>query len=692
MLIKDRQDVINEIEDLLEEARKKVYSDYSDGLDTLNHAYTKALEVDYKKGIAWALLRFGSYSLSEGKSVKAIEYYKVSLNKMKEIEDLQGVSRCHYSMATVYALMSHYDIALNHYLNAMSLSETYDPTYYSKLLNNIAYTYCELEQYQPAIEITERAIQYMKKHNEPRLYMLYSTMGEVHLAQKSYNEALKYSEMALSCLEKEDNPTYRAFANMTIAGAYKGLNFFDEALIVYNRTLKLQESLHNYQNSSSINLALGDIYLIKKEYNYAFRHCQLAMTLAIKHKSKLDEANVYKVYADLYESLLDYKKAYESYKNAIKLEKEVKSAIVDERYRAYHIEHDIVKYVEEFQDGQIETSIYSALNHTLGELKSTYLNLSKEEKSQLTDAFVEAVVDTIDLRDTTTSGHSKRIAKYSLELMHLIHEDKRVYPEIKFSDNEMKEMYYAALMHDIGKLAINEAILLKDRRLSEDRFEAIEYRFFYMKSCLEVKLENSDITVEEEAILNRLDDDMALITSVIFAYKLEPEIIKRLKAIHQYEIIDCKGKTVTLIDDFELENLTVKKGNLISVEWEKMKSHAKMTEMFLKEIPWLRDLENVPMIAASHHEKLDGSGYPRGLSGDQITIQMRILSIVDIFEALTASDRPYKATKTVNKALKILWEEANDGKLDKKLLKFFEDHNVCYLCKSELENISESKS
>lgn len=155
---------------------------------------------------------------------------------------------------------------------------------------------------------------------------------------------------------------------------------------------------------------------------------------------------------------------------------------------------------------------------------------------------------------------------------------------------------------------------------------------------------------------------------------------------------DCNQETIILLDDFEFEHLTAKKGNLIAVEWEKMKSHASMTETFLKEIPWLRDLKNVPLIAASHHEKLDGSGYPRGLSGDEITLQMRILSIVDIFEALTAVDRPYKAAITIPKALKILWEEANDGKLDQKLLQFFEEHNVCYLCQDELENISESKS
>lgn len=675
------QSTIKHIEELLEAARLKVYKAYDEGYGFLQEAYDLSKQYNYQSGIAWATMRLGSYALSRGDRLDAVDYYNKALELMHAIQDFKGVARCHFSIATIYALMDHFDVALSHYLQALNLKD-YDKGYYTKLLNNISNTYKNLGQYAEALKIANQTLHYMNEQDEKNVYMVLTNIGEIYLEMKDYKSALKYSEMALKEMDQLDEPHYQAFANMTIAGAYKGMNYLEEALIVYNRAFKLLEAAHDYQNSSKINREIAEIYLQKKEYEYAFKHCQTAMTLAIKHTSKLDEAKAYFLYAKMYESLGDFKKAFESYRSGSEIERSTRSAAVEERYKALQVEIDVNQ-----EGSPAEEDVLLNLQYTLGELRSTYLNLNKAEKSKLTDAFVEAVVDTIDLRDTTTSGHSKRIAKYSLEMMHRIDKNQTHYKDTFFTDNQRKEMYYAALLHDIGKLAVEEKILLKKRRLTEDRMEAIHYRFLYMKTCLERKLEKEGHTSEEAKIYAEMDEYLTFIQSLIYAGHVDNAAISKLQMIHSLEVRDCNEHVIKLIDPYELKHLSVAKGNLTQNEWQKMREHAVMTRHFLTEIPWLNDLENVPVLASSHHEKLDGSGYPEGLAGDEITLQMRILAIVDIFEALTASDRPYKRAMSIEEALKILHMEVDAGKLDKKLVEFFEQEKICYLCEAELKHL-----
>ncbi len=672
--------IVQEVEKLLEEARLRVYNDSEAGLVFLDEAFKLSKIHDYKKGIAWSTMRYGSYDLAGGFRYKAIEKYKNSLKLMLELKDYQGVSRCHYSIGTVYALLSEFDLALAHLMKAKALSKEHDSTYYMKLINNIASLYLELNQYDNAINMSHYIIDYMKKNNYERLYLPHVSLGEIYLKMGKYKEALFSSEKALEYLEDEDEYSYIGKCNLIIAGAYKGLEYYDEALIVYNRALKLLESSGDYQNSSSIHRDIAEIYLKKKEIDYAFRHCQKAMTLSLKHRSEDAESKIYYLYATIYETLENYEKAYEFYKKGSEIEKKLYSERLLKKYKAVKTE-DI-----EIEDLEIEDSL--SLDRTLSELKTTYLDLSLSEKSELTDAFVEAIVDTIDMRDTTTSGHSKRIAKYSLEMMRQINVDKENFRDVIFTESEMKEMYYAALLHDIGKLAIKESILLKHQRLTPDRIEALQQKFIYMKSCLKVRLERDGLNDNEVDIFASIDASLEFIKSVNSKQYLDDYTIDKLNEIHKMELIDCDGYNIRLIDKFELEHLSVRRGNLVSTEWVDMKGHAQKTKEFLENIPWLKSIKDVPKIASSHHEKLDGSGYPSGLSGDKLSTQMRILSIVDIFEALTASDRPYKAPMSINQAVLTLKSEAEDGKLDVKLINFFESKGICYLCKEELESKS----
>jgi len=669
---------MKKVDELLEKAKKLIYVSNKEGKSYLNQAYELALENGYKKGEAWAIMRMGSYALSEGDRYQAIDHYKKSIVILELIDDKQGICRAHFSIGTVYSMMGEYELALNHFSEAKALSLKYDPDYYPKLMVNIAQNYIHLDHYDSAIRMAKHTLDYMKKHHMERLHVPYLTMGDAYLKVGRYKESLACAEEALKHLEAYDDKHNDAIVNVVIAKSYMGLKHFDEALIVFSRALKLGEASGDYQNSSEINRHIAEIYIEKREYDYAFKHLQQAMTMSIKHTSKFDEKEAYFVYSNLYEILGKYQNAYESYKKACQIEKDIASKKVNQSYHVFD---------DEDYDVDEEKMVLN-LDRTLSELRETYLNLSLHEKNELTDAFVEAIVDTIDLRDTTTSGHSKRIAKYSLEMMKRLNEDSDEFLKVEFSDNEMKEMYYAALLHDIGKLAIKESILLKRQRLTHDRMTAIDHKKTYLKSCLENIIHKRSLNEVEVDLMMHLDDYFELIKKANHRQVLDIYTINELKAIHGKTFIDSYGTEVRLIDDFELEHLIVERGNLVHDEWEYMKTHAEKTKDVLEYIPWLSGMKNVPLLASSHHEKIDGSGYPLGLKEDEVTIQMRILSIVDIFEALTASDRPYKAPLTIEEAISVLKLEAESGKLDTRLVEFFINKDICNICKDEIEDKS----
>lgn len=668
-------EIINQIEELLEIARNKVYTDNEAGLEALNKAYDLSLKHNYKRGEAWSILRRGSYLYRDGKRYEAVELYKSALKMMNEIEDFQGVSRAYYLIGTVYSLIGEFAFALQNYLQALKLSDTYDPKYHYKVLNNLAATYYRLGKYDHGIDTIEKAISHMMNHNIEGLYMPYTTMGEIFLKKEAYKEALECAEKALEYLELVEDIGFRANADLIIAEAFKGLKFYDEALIVYNRALKTYEEAGDTQNNCLINRGLAEIYLIKKEFQKAFEHCQSALTDSHKYKSVYDETKVYKLYADIYEELNDFEKAFKYLKKAYALENQTRLGINKDQLNAeISPEGGPIS-----SDDQVGSFLF---DRVIGELSSTYESVSYLEKAKLTDAFVETIVDTIDMRDSTTSGHSKRIAFYATEMLKQLSEDTLM--PYSFTENEIKEMYYSALLHDIGKLSIRESVLLKSQRLSESRILALEYRFSYIKLLLSQRPEKSPMEVKIEGCLKEC---LEFIRTLIYENYIDDETYDKLQRLHDMYLMD-NGQRLYLLDDYEFEHLSVRKGNLVYYEMEDMRTHAIMTKKILEHIPWLEDVENIPTLASSHHEKLDGSGYPRGLQAHEINTQMRILSIVDIFEALTASDRPYKSSFTIEEALNILRIEVKEGKLDGDLVEYFAKTGICYHFKEELKGKS----
>lgn len=307
-----------------------------------------------------------------------------------------------------------------------------------------------------------------------------------------------------------------------------------------------------------------------------------------------------------------------------------------------------------------------------------------EEIQELLSSFIQAMVTTIDSRDITTSGHSRRLAGYALGFAEAINRvDYGEYKEIFFTKEEIKELYYSALLHDIGKVGVKEHVLQKRTKISEETLELLEFKFLYFKDKIANKLNRTNVEV---LFLNKFDTYLNMVKSVNQKPFLTDEEEKLLIELNNFRFVIDKVE-YNLFKDYEFENLKIKKGNLTENEREEINSHVTYSFNILKDIKWIKDLKRVPIIAGSHHEKIDGTGYPNGLKGKEISIQARILGILDIFEALTARDRPYKPAMSVEKAIIILEKEVEDNHLDKSLFDIFMKEKIYEFYKEELNKI-----
>ena len=313
----------------------------------------------------------------------------------------------------------------------------------------------------------------------------------------------------------------------------------------------------------------------------------------------------------------------------------------------------------------------------------------------LFEGFVQASVMAIESRDPTTSGHSSRVATMTCKLAETL--DKQSVGKYKnyfFSPQDMRELRYAALLHDFGKIGVREEVLIKAKKLYPYELEVVTSRFAYIRRSIELgyskkKLDYTLDKTREQAAehLASLDSELAEKLSELDKYyefilkANEPTILEEgafeyLRDIAAREFTTVGGDIKAYLDDYEVQALSVRKGSLSPEERLQIESHVTHSYLFLRQIPWTRDLRRVPAIAYAHHEKLNGSGYPRKITENQIPFQARIMTITDIFDALTAQDRPYKKAVPVQKALDILKMEVDDGQLDEDLYSIFLDAKI----------------
>ncbi len=297
-----------------------------------------------------------------------------------------------------------------------------------------------------------------------------------------------------------------------------------------------------------------------------------------------------------------------------------------------------------------------------------------QEIKSLFHSFVEVMSTAIDEISPYNVNHTKNIARYTdcfVDYLNELHCQGKY--EGQFDANRKEQMMMSVWLHDIGKMITPTEIMNKPTRLANN-LQVLIARFDMMKAIARIEL--AEQTITNPAYLAKLDEinkALALIMQVNAQSKLDDDSASAVAEIAKRTYTDLDGAIVHWLTPSELEQLSIRAGTLTESERVVMKNHVVLTAKLLSKIKFSKDLCHVPVWAALHHEFLDGTGYPNGLSGAQICTEVRILSILDIYDALTSDDRPYKTPMTHEAAMHVLRKMAEQGKLDTQLIALWSD-------------------
>jgi HD-GYP domain-containing protein (c-di-GMP phosphodiesterase class II) len=318
-----------------------------------------------------------------------------------------------------------------------------------------------------------------------------------------------------------------------------------------------------------------------------------------------------------------------------------------------------------------------------------------QDIENLFDGFVNAAVKAIEQRDPTTSGHSQRVCEMTVALAEAVDKEPRgIYGDRRFSREQMKELRYAALLHDFGKVGVREEVLIKAKKLYPLQFERVMDRFDYVRRDIEARTAEEKVEAllalsrkEAEKKMKMLDEEARRRFAELERYAgfiakaNEPTILpasdfELLTEIAQKTYRDPRGGEKPYLTADEVKSLSIPRGSLDNDERKQIESHVVNSFNFLTQIPWTREFQEIPGIAKAHHEKLNGKGYPYGLTSPQIPLQAKMMTICDIYDALSASDRPYKRAVPPDRALDILKLCVRDEEIDPELFRLFVEAQV----------------
>jgi len=330
-----------------------------------------------------------------------------------------------------------------------------------------------------------------------------------------------------------------------------------------------------------------------------------------------------------------------------------------------------------------------------------------EDLENLFLSFIKSISFAINRKSQYGYNHIKNVEKLMRLMIFAINRDETIFKDKKYTYDEEKELSISALIHDIGKITTPDYILDKSTRLSSiyDKITEIKERFLNAINSLridELKLEVAYLKGEVDVDIDKVKDAYqkeinSLVENFNFLQKinnpsitLSDEDIKRVEFISRIKYKTEQGD-MKLLDSGDVENLSVKYGNLTPKEREKINDHAKAGYEMLSHLKFPKKFEKIPQIAGFHHEKLNGKGYPFGLKGSQISPEVRMLTICDIFEALTSSDRPYKRAKSKEEAFAIMEEMAQNNEIDREYFEFFKSSGIfdTYLDEIKLSSSTE---
>lgn len=334
---------------------------------------------------------------------------------------------------------------------------------------------------------------------------------------------------------------------------------------------------------------------------------------------------------------------------------------------------------------------------------------------QLFESFINVMNTAIDEKSPYTGGHCQRVPTLTMLLAEAVNETAEgPLKNFQLTEKDRYELKIAGLMHDCGKVTTPVHVVDKATKLETiyDRIHLLDTRFEVLKRDAEIEmlrrrntlLETGDKidAVEEEArfrdLVRRYDEDRSFLRACnIGGERMRDADIERVQRIAQYRWRDAAGHEASFLTEDELNNLTIRAGTLTEQERKIINHHIVATIKMLETLPWPKHLTNVPEYAGGHHERMDGKGYPRGLTRDQMSVQARCMGIADIFEALTAKDRPYKKGKTLSESLQILGRLRENGHVDPDLFDVFVRRKVylkyaeTYLDREQIDEVDEAK-
>ena len=327
------------------------------------------------------------------------------------------------------------------------------------------------------------------------------------------------------------------------------------------------------------------------------------------------------------------------------------------------------------------------------------------ELKTLFEAFIQLIATAIDKKSEYTGGHCSRVPVITMMLADEVAKiTSGKYKDFSMTEDERYELYIAAWLHDCGKVATPPHVVDKGTKLETifDRIELVKTRMEIVKRDVEIAflkrhMNGSLPGFDEEyhASIKIIDDNIAFIDSCnIGGEFMKPELQDKILSISKNKVV-LNNKEQNVLTDDEVRNLNIAKGTLLPEERDIINDHISITIDMLEELPYPKKLKNIPEFAGGHHEKMDGTGYPKGLKGDHMSPQAKIMAIADIYEALTAADRPYKEGKKLSQAMRIMGFMKNDYHIDEDLFEIFVHSGVYkkyaneYVSPNQLDNVDE---
>ena len=305
-----------------------------------------------------------------------------------------------------------------------------------------------------------------------------------------------------------------------------------------------------------------------------------------------------------------------------------------------------------------------------------------DEQKQLFKSFIQLVSEALEKKDATTGGHCNRVPNITMMIADAINNDKAdKFKNFNFKEDEMEELFVAGWLHDFGKVATPEHVMNKSTKLEGlyDKIDHIKIRFEVLKRDVKIKYynlmkddkNNKELSNTMNHELTNINEDLKFLEKCNIGGEFMSDVLKqRVREISKYKI-DSNNELKNILSEEEINFLTLERGTLDENERKIMEDHVSLTFELLDKLPYPSHLKNVPFFAGCHHEKINGEGYPNGYKGEQLPLQARVIALADVFEGLTAPDRPYKNGYKLSKAMAILKDMAFCNEIDKDIFNLF---------------------